>query len=239
MRQRRTVVKLRGHRRAALLDRTLRFWESMHTGDYPVEICLMLDRPTPDVRAVARLHSAHIARQLECPFPILSFEGGDRFMEAANVHLAECEALEPNWVVFADDDRWFEPSYHQEHRRAVDDDSVDCWYARSLFFWDDRHVRTDFFDHNSVALFRHRPGDRFDHSYNQAPAALHADAHRLGRTGQLSARLLDFGYASRAEREACFRAHAETGRLDQVVNHLLDANPTLLRYDGPTEPTVD
>lgn len=232
-----TVVMQRAHRRAALLDRTLRFYERLGRSDAPVEIALMADRPTADVREVIKLHRNNLARVIECPFPMVSFEGGQRWMEASNYHLANgVEPLEPVFVIFSDDDRWPEASYAQEHLALVGNSDVDMWYARSLFFWNETQVRADFFDHNSVYLWRHRPGDRFDEKMlNQAPAGVHADALANGRHAQLKARLLDYGYASTEERAACFASHKESGRLDKVVLHLLDKNPVLRPYECPEE----
>jgi hypothetical protein len=229
----RTVVMLRGHRRPQLLDQTLRRYLALNSSQYPVEISLMLDRPTRQVMEVVDIHRSNISRISLCPFAILSFDGGDRFMEAANWQLAnEVEPLEPNWVIFADDDRWPEKSYAEEHGALVSNTDVDCWYMRSLFFWDETRIRTDFFDHNSIFMWRHTPGDRFDDSYNQAPKEIHDSAHREGRTGQITSRLLDRGYGTPDERERCFKAHSETGRLDLVTLHLLDENPVLEEYSG-------
>jgi hypothetical protein len=225
------VVMLRCHRRSRLLHKTLSEWIKLNRSDVPIKISLMCDRPTSRVLETIRLHQNNLTQCFEAPFPLISFDGGDRFMEAANYHYKKIHSLEPEWVVFADDDRWFEPSFVTELKEVVNNPDIDLWYAKSLFFWErPDYVRTDFFEHNSVALFRFTPNDEFDTSYNQAPATLHTEAHARGQVDNLKSRLLDYGYCGEAERIEALKASKEVGRLDQVTLHLMDENPILEKY---------
>jgi hypothetical protein len=152
-------------------------------------------------------------------------------MDAANFQYEKMHVLEPKFVIFADDDRWFEPGFRQEMWECIDNDDIDMWYAKSLFFWEPGLIRKDFFIHNSVALFRFEPG-LFDRSHNQAPAELHARARDEKRFGQLKARILDYGYCGKEERLRLLKVFKEIGRIDRVIGRLLDPSPVLEKYNA-------
>lgn len=235
----RVAVMLRCHARPQLLDRVLRYYLALNHSEVRVEVSLMADRPTRSVEKVIRVHEPYIFQLLRCPFPIVSFDGGNRFMEAANYQYTKIQVIRPDWVIFADDDRWFEPKFRYELREVVDDDTKDMWYARSLFFWEEGQIRTDFFDHNSVALFRYVPGDVYpddSERHIQAPAGLHDAALQFDRYGQLGSRLLDYGYCGAEERQRVFEEFKAVGRLDQVILKLFDEDVKLEPY-GTTQST--
>lgn len=230
----RVVVTLRCQRRPALLDRVISAYLDLAQPGVEIAISLMADRPTPEVDTIIDRWRPDLAQTFDCPFPICSHAQGNLFREAARVQYARIRQLEPDFVIFADDDRWFEPGFRQELKTATEDDSVDLWYARSLFFWEPRRIRTDFFEHNSVALYRYDPDDQFSLTRHlQAPERLHDRACASGRIRQLKARLLDFGYCGVDERLTLFHIFKEAGRLDGVVLHLLDSNPKLETYVPP------
>lgn len=222
------AVTLRVHRRDKLLERVLKYWTSLQVPGVDLVLSILEDRPTDAVRAVVDKYP--VAQRLSCPFPILSFEQGNRFIDACDFHYKALVDLKPNWVIFADDDRWFERGWEEELTAAVKDTKTDLWYAHSLFFWNATQVRTDFFDHNSVVLYRYVPGDGWDGRHIQAPAKLHDRAHKRGRVKQFKHQLLDFGYSTDEERRALIHIFKLVGRLDGVISHLLDPNPKLETY---------
>lgn len=225
------AVTLRVHQRAELLDKVLAYWTTLKAPDVDIVLSILEDRPTPEVRAVVDKYP--VAQRLSCPFPILSFELGEKWRESCDIQyqaLAEMKPR-PDWVIFADDDRWFEQGWEVELAKAVKDKKTDLFYATSLFFWTPTEVRTDFFEHNSVAMYRYRPGDHWDlERHLQAPQQIHDAAHKAGRVKQFKHRLLDFGYASDEERRRLLHTFKLVGRIDGVTRHLLDPEPKLEKY---------
>jgi hypothetical protein len=229
----RVVVTLRAHRRPQLLDKVLRYYIDLNTSRVPVDISLLTDRPSKEVREVIDVHSSHIKQINECPFPIVSFEGGNQFPRAAQHQYELISGLRPDFVIFGDDDRWFSGGFRQELWRAVGEDHIDLWYAKSLFFWEPNKIRTDFCTHNSPAMYRYSPGDCFDPKRHlQAPVGVHDRARREGRYRQLESVLLDHGYCGQEERRRLLRVFKDCGRLDKFTMHLLDENPELIEWQG-------
>jgi hypothetical protein len=157
---------------------------------------------------------------------------GEKFMQASNVGLAAIESFNPNWIWYADDDRWFEPGYENDVAGALLNPDVDVWNIRSMFFWEDRGIREDFFKHNAPLLWRWRPGARLDPARMlECPPVIYEAAKATGRMGQLSYRLLDVGYISSKERQRVFDAYAQAGKIDSLTTSLLDESVQLRAYE--------
>jgi hypothetical protein len=233
----RIAVMLRGSTRASLLNKVIRHFTSLDNDDHRIDISLLLDRPTAKVLDVVKVNQAQISQVLHCPFPIVSYSGGNRFMEAANFQYKSLGGFRPDFVFFADDDRIYEDTIVEELPWMLDHDNIDLWRTRSVFFWTPTEWRADMiYQHNSVTLFRYSPADVFppdEERHIQAPARRHDMAEEFGRIGQMHTRLLDWGYASEEERLRLFHLFKRVGRLDGFVIPLLDENVKLEKYGGP------
>jgi hypothetical protein len=152
-------------------------------------------------------------------YPILSPKAGEQFREAKRLQFQIIQAAAPDWVLLADDDRWFEPlGAHEELPRVLADGDKDIWYATSWFVWD----QTDRFNaarhHHSPVLFRFEPGLEYPLDRDiQVPLPLHDEAIVQGRAGELQTPLLDFGTFEREERARVYKAFVEAGKIDAYV----------------------
>lgn len=225
-------VVLKAHVRVASLQRVLE------------QLATWPGRLVSTMRVVALLDSEYTPEVLDCltenpivnrvvklPFRVVGPDG-EKFMEATNVGLAELEDFNPDWIWYADDDRWFEPGYENDLAGALLNPDVDVWNIRSMFFWEETGIREDFFKHNSPLLWRWQPGARLDPARMlETPPALYEAAKAAGRMGQLGYRLLDVGYISPKERQRVFDAYAQAGKIDSLTLSLLDEQPQLRAYE--------
>lgn len=215
---------VRCHNRPRTLDIVLRELDRYRTfAGVDVAISVMADRPTQEVLAVLKRHDLAILTQPKLNFPLLSHHG-ERFMEALNIQLEDLEkAAHPDFLLLADDDRWFEPLRIAEELPAVlANPDIDLWYARSIFFQDDPHTFNTRRHHYSPVLCRLIPGDRFPLTrIIQAPERSHDRAIVQDRVGAFKTPLLDYGSFRESDRLRLYKAFVAAGKSDPYVDSLL------------------
>lgn len=227
-------VILRAHVRHKTLDIALSELER-YEDELGIEVKtqLVVDRPHFLVNKVLDKHRDRLfgLRYVE---PLLQ-AGRARWMENANDALDRLEPCAPDWVLFADDDRWFEPSkINAELHGALHQDNVDVWKAESLFFWDKPTQINVGRHHWAPVLWRHVTGCRFPTDrVIQTPIEIHDEAVVSGRVSTLRTPLLDYGSFSAEERQRVHDAHVRSGGYDAAdpwVASLL-APPDLRKYE--------
>lgn len=188
--------------------------ESMH-------IHVLTDRPTPEVSSVLSGFASHLFRIRDCPFPLVSPDGGQRICEGENLQLEDLDSTPLDWIFHADDDHWFEPIHiEQELPPALSRQDVDIFYAHQLFFWDsfDRVCPPLSRPHYSPQIFRHIPGDRFPlNRIIQAPEQVHDQSILEGRVGHLTTPLLDYSCFSSSDRDRLYEDFVGAGKCDQFI----------------------
>lgn len=182
----------------------------------------LLDRPTPQVRRILSAFRDVVVATDDAPTPLVDHKLS--FAEAARFQHRRLSQLNPDWVLFQDDDRWLEPLRADEDLApALEDDNVDLWYAQSLFVWDEPDTVNLARWHQAPVLFRYRPWDNFPTDRElQAPLPLHDEAIARGRTGLLDAPLLDYGSYSAEERDHLYAAFTRAGKSDKYIDSLLE-----------------
>jgi hypothetical protein len=227
-------VMLRCHRRARALYHVLSELRRYRGLGIEIRIHALLDRPTPEVKALLEIFSGLIRTRWYPDFVVLSKVGGERFREAKMEQFEQIKAWpeRPDWVLLQDDDRWFEPlGATEELPKALADPNVDMWYARSLFVWDKRDQINVRRKHNSPVLFRCRNRDQYPLDRDvQAPVPLHDEAICKARTGLLETPLLDYGTFSQEERDKTFNAFWEARKRDKYV-YSIQEEPELISVD--------
>lgn len=219
-------VILKAHRRAETLMKVLHQLAVMGVV-FDVRVVCLEDRPTDEVRHILATEPGLVRVPLK--FSVVGSR--ERFMEANNVGLDFLEEWQPDWVYIADDDRWFEDGWAGELDEVLNDPKIDVAFVRSLFFWNETHVRRDFFHHCSPLLWRWRPGAGYrDDRMIETPPDLLDEARARGRVTVLRTRLMDFGYADRAEREHLARQYFIAGKVDRLTTALLDEEVDLVPY---------
>jgi len=182
-------------------------------------VILSPDRPTPAVRDVCHSWQDHpgvLYRPL--PFPLVSPEGGQRWIEGRNWLLGEADAagITARWQSNYDDDWQWGPGWDEHLPKMLNDDGVDAWEAVSLVLWDrlddaglDVNLRQY---HWSPLIGRYQTGWRFDTRLTnqitkQCP----------GRRAEMPFFLLDFGTVSSTERRAMYRKYMRAGKTCNYV----------------------
>lgn len=206
-------VLLRAHQRAKTLDIALSEFFRYREFGIDVAVSIIADRPHFLVEKVLEKWRSSLFHLHYTKIPILGY-GKQSWMENSNENLRHLERCNPDWIVFADDDRWFaRPQIDEELPRALDDENVDLWYAKSLFLWDKPDQINARRHHDQVTIWRHTRGDRFPTDrVIQAPAGVHDGAVVAGRVGHLSTPLLDYGSYDAAERQRVYDSYVRAGR---------------------------
>jgi hypothetical protein len=206
-------VLLRAHKRHKTLDIALS--ELFRYNDLGLEVMVQLiaDRPNFMVEGVISKWRDKLFGLRYTQTPILS-SGGERWMENANENLALLEAGNPDWVLFADDDRWFaRPQIDDELPAALGDKDIDVYYAKSLFLWDKPDQINTKRHHDAITIWRHMRGARFPTDrVIQAPFVIHDHAIMHDRVGHLNTPLLDYGSYAAEERQELYNAYVKAGR---------------------------
>jgi len=234
-------VLLRAHHRHEQLDIALQ--ELLRYNELPgleVKIQVLVDRPHFLVEGVLKKYRDRLYGLAYCPFPIVSARGY-RFMESNNYNLKRLEHCDPDWVYVADDDAWFAPPMiDKELPEALTSTTVDLWYAKSLFLWDDPRQYNENRKHYGPVIWRHQPGARWplDRSL-QVPMPLHDEAIMTRRVGDLTTPLLDYGSYDEPERVRLYNAYLRAGRdpHDAWVSSLVE--PPDLRSLDLSEDWID
>lgn len=224
---------LRCHRRHEQLTRVLEELSRFHQSLARIRIHVLADRPTEAVHQVLEKHRDLIHTTWFPDFPILSIRG-ERFREAKREQFRQIKewSMTPDWVLFQDDDRWFEPlRITTELPEVLNSDIADMWYACSFFVWD----RSDQVNvnriHRSPVLFRFRSCDEFPLTRDiQAPVPLHDEAIIKNRAGTLATPLLDYGTFSEEERSRVFDAFWKARKRDSYV-YSIKEDPKLASMD--------
>lgn len=216
------AVMLRCHRRARSLRLVLR--ELLRYREFAeVKLHILADRLSTAAGNVLDEFKGEFWGFSYLPFPILSREGGQKFREAKAYQYKLIEPSAPDWVLLADDDRWFEPlGAAEELPASLDQDDFDILFATSWFVWD----RSDQFNasriHYSPVLFRFEPGMVYPLDRDiQVPMPLHDEAIVQGRTANLHTPLLDYGTFSEKDRAETYKEFVEAGKNDSYVASLL------------------
>jgi hypothetical protein len=218
-------VILRAHQRANTLSIALS--ELLRLGKLPglaVKIAIVADRPSASVQKV--LDSSGCA-VVSCPFPLVSAEHGEMFMEANNLGLNALLSLtgEPyDWLCMHDDDYWLEPEHATvEVPTALANEDVDMWYVRTVFMQDRPDRYNPNRHHHSPLFFRYLEGDRYPASRERmihATALRHDDAICTGRIQTLKTPLLDYGSYSAAERQRLYDVYTRAGKTCSYIESL-------------------
>ena len=203
--------------------------------DAGVRTCLVLapdPLATPEVKQVAGRLGQDPNVVLHCPaLPVLSSRHGQRWIQTLN---EMCDAFdqrghEAPWLFDFDDDAVFSPGWEEKLPALLADESMDVYEAISLFLWDDAEEQVNVLQHHwSPRLGRYRAGarrslDRELHVVDFVQASI----EKGGRMKKMPWYLLDFGSATEADRQACFRACARAGKLDPYTKAYI--RPPLLR----------
>lgn len=190
-----------------------------------VRVHCLQDRPTDRVREVLANFKDLIVGIDDAPVPLVGERLG--FCEAARFQFDRIRGLNPDWVLFQDDDRWLEPSGANVDLGCLDDPNLDLVYAASLFIWDHPNRFNPSRSHCSPIFFRYRSWDQFPIDRElQAPLPLHDEAIVRGRTAVLTTPLLDYGSFTPEERAHLSRVFLAAGKDDDYIRAL--TKPALL-----------
>lgn len=217
-------VMLRCHERAdtlrVVLDELFRYEKDL---GIEVKVHVLADRLSFLAEEVLKDYQGRLYGLKFLPFPILS-AAGERFPEACQFQYKALTLCHPDWILFQDDDRWFESNgADKELPDALNDENIDMWYADSWFVWDTSDQFNANRHHSSPVLFRFKPGNAFVlDRVLQAPLPLHDDAIIRGRTGTLKVPLLDYGTYSEDERVRVYQAFREAGKADPYIESIKD-----------------
>lgn len=222
---------LRCHRRTKTLSTVLNELRRIQEcGLAQVRIHAAADRPTDQVRTILANHNDLIRTTWEPDFQVVGPKG-EKFREFKKAQFEQIKnwSVRPDWILFQDDDRWFEPNrITEELPKVLADKDHDMWLAESLFIWD----RSDQYNanrlHRSPVLFRFRPRDQYPLDRDiQAPSPLHDQAIIRRRAGVLKTPLLDYGTFSEGERARVYAAFMQAGKDDPYVHSIVE-EPELL-----------
>lgn len=203
--------------------------------DAGVRTCLVLapdPLATPEVKKIAERLGTHPDVILHYPaLPVLSSRHGQRWIQPLN---EMCEAFdqrghEARWLVDLDDDVVFSPDWEEKLPALLADESMDAYEAVSLFLWDGAETQVNVFQHHwSPWLGRYRWGERRRTDREiRVLDFVQTSIEKGGRMKKMPFYLLDFGSATEADRQACFRACARAGKLDPYTKAYI--RPPLLR----------
>jgi len=203
-----------------------------------------MDRSPPDVQELLeRYETAYPDWFFTIQAPRRQLDkDGEHFVEGLNFQIEAMEARweDLEWIYAQDDDRWFESvKITEELPRALSAGSKDVYYCRSLFMWDKSHLFNTSRAHDSILLYRHRPGARWSgNRILNVPDEIQEQAIIEGREGTISTPLLDYGTFREDERFRVYAAFALAGKTDDYVKSIF-APPALLRFPDDFAPNYD
>lgn len=221
----RLACLVRAHRRVdtlrVVLDELLGL--QLSRPPFATWIVTMADRPTPDVLGVLEACKKVGFSFFQTDIPVLD-AGRERFLEAQNEHLDYVERFyTPDWVYIVDDDFALDLDGAALLPEQLARTDVDAFYMKCLFvqnFHDFHNVKRE---HNSIRLYRHRPGARFSGKRMLSiPDELHDEYVIQGRTAQYPGVLFEYGGFTPEDRAATRAAYIEAGKDDAFVRSLLD-----------------
>ena len=212
-------VMLRVHARPTTTDIILNEFEDLNRDlkDILFRVHVWADRPTDAVSRVLDRHRHSLVGIDLSPYSLVS-HGGERYMSAANDQLkilrTRCSVLD--WICYHDDDNWLEPlGARRELPRALSDDSVDVWSARTLFFHNHPDTINLSREHCSPLFFRNVENDWFPRNrITNATDGVNDDAIARDRIRVLLTPLLDYGTYSDEERTRVHSSYLAAGKDD-------------------------
>jgi hypothetical protein len=156
-------------------------------------------------------------------------------MEGLEIQRKALAQTHCDWYGLFDDDRWLEPTHATtELPTALASDTVDMYYANSVFLQDSPTTYNPARAHHSPLLWKALAGDHFPAGRMiQATEIRHDDAILTGRIATLKTPLLDYGTMTATERSQLFDTYAKAGKLDPYTRAMVAPNARLSSF--PTD----